>query len=69
VLLALGITRALREFAGWSDTLGPLSNFTITGPVVAQGLLLSLLVGLLAGIASARGAARKAVVESLHEVF
>jgi putative ABC transport system permease protein len=69
VLIAVGITRALRALAGWNDTLGPLSNFTITGPVIAQGLLLSLLVGLLAGIAPARGAARKPVVESLHEVF
>jgi putative ABC transport system permease protein len=69
VLLALGITRVLRTFAGWSDTLGPLSNFTITGSVIAQGALLSVLVGLLAGIAPARGAARKPVVETLHEVF
>jgi putative ABC transport system permease protein len=69
VLAALGITRTLRAFAGWSDTLGPLANFMITPPVIVQGLLLSLLVGLLAGIAPARGAARKAVVESLHEVF
>jgi putative ABC transport system permease protein len=69
VLTALGITRTLRAFAGWNDTLGPLSNFTITPAVIVQGLALSLLVGLLAGIAPARGAARKAVVESLHEVF
>jgi putative ABC transport system permease protein len=69
VVAALGITRMLRAFAGWNDTLGPLGNFMITPPVIAQGLLLSLLVGLLAGIAPARGAARKAVVESLHEVF
>jgi putative ABC transport system permease protein len=69
VLVALGITRTLRAFAGWNDTIGPLANFMITPPVIVQGLLLSLLVGLLAGIAPARGAASKAVVESLHEVF
>ena len=69
VLAALGITRLLGAFARWSDTLGPLGNFTLTPDVVVWGLLLSLAVGLLAGIAPAYGAAHRPASETLHEVF
>ena len=69
VLVAIGLTRVLREFAGWSETLGPLSNFIVTAPVIVDGLFLSLFVGMLAGVVPSFGAARKPVVESLHEVF
>jgi len=69
VLVALGLTRVLREFAGWSDALGPLSNFIVTAPVIVDGLFLSLFVGMLAGVVPAWGAAHKPVVQSLHEVF
>ncbi len=69
VLVAIGLTRVLREFAGWSETLGPLSNFIVTAPVIVDGLFLSLFVGMLAGIVPSWGAARKPVVQSLHEVF
>jgi putative ABC transport system permease protein len=69
VLLAIGLTRALRVFAGWSDTLGPLGSFIVTAPVIVQGLFLSLFVGMLAGVVPSFGAARKPVVQTLHEVF
>jgi putative ABC transport system permease protein len=69
VVLAFGITRALRMFAGWSETLGPLTNFRLTTDVVLSGIALSLLVGLLAGLAPAYGAARRSVAETLHEIF
>jgi len=69
VLLAFGLTGALKAAAGWSDVLGPLGNFTVTPFVVVQGLFLSLFVGMLAGVVPSFGAARKPVVESLHEVF
>ena len=69
VLVAIGLTRALRTFAGWSDTLGPLGSFFVTGPVIVQGLFLSLFVGMLAGVVPSFGAARKPVVQTLHEVF
>jgi len=69
VVLTVGLTRALRVFAGWSDTLGPLGSFIVTAPVIVQGVFLSLFVGMLAGVVPAFGAARKPVVQSLHEVF
>ena len=69
VLVAVGLTRALRTFAGWSATLGPLGSFIVTAPVIVQGLFLSLFVGMLAGVVPSYGAARKPVVQSLHEVF
>jgi len=69
VLLAVGITRALRMFSGWSEALGPLAVFIITGPVILQGLVLSLCVGIVAGIVPAYGAARKSVAGTLHEIF
>ena len=69
VLVAVGLTRALRMFAGWSEALGPLGAFVVTTPVIVQGILLSLFVGLLAGIVPSYGAARKPVVETLHEIF
>jgi len=69
VLLAVGLTRALRTFAGWSDALGPLGSFIVTAPVIVQGIFLSLFVGMLAGVVPSYGAARKPVVETLHEVF
>ncbi|HYD46859.1 MAG TPA: FtsX-like permease family protein [Terriglobales bacterium] len=69
VLLATGITQALRRFAGWSDSLGPLAGFIITPEVIAGGMVLSLAVGVLAGFLPAYGAARKPVVEALREVF
>jgi putative ABC transport system permease protein len=69
VLLAVGMTSALRAFAGWSDTLGPLGHFLVTAPVLVQGMFLSLVVGMLAGVVPSYGAARKPVAASLHEVF
>lgn len=69
VLLALGLTGALKAAAGFSEMLGPLGNFIVTPFVVVQGLFLSLFVGMLAGVVPSFGAARKPVVESLHEVF
>jgi putative ABC transport system permease protein len=69
VLVAMGLTHALRAFAGWSDTLGPLSGFFVTAPVIVQGIFLSLFVGMLAGVVPSFGAARKPVVQTLHEVF
>lgn len=69
VLVAMGLTHALRAFAGWSDTLGPLGSFFVTAPVIVQGIFLSLFVGMLAGVVPSFGAARKSVVQTLHEVF
>jgi putative ABC transport system permease protein len=69
VLLAMGMTGALRVFAGWSDALGPLGGFIVTAPVIVQGVFLSLFVGMLAGVVPSWGAARKPVVQTLHEVF
>ena len=69
VLVAVGLTRALQTFSGWSDTLGPLGSFIVTAPVIVQGVFLSLFVGMLAGLVPSYGAARKPVVEALHEVF
>jgi putative ABC transport system permease protein len=69
VLVAIGLTRALRAFAGWSDALGPLGSFIVTAPVIVQGVFLSLFVGMLAGVVPSYGAARKPVVQTLHEVF
>ena len=66
---AVGVTRVMQAFAGWSDALGPLGSFIITPSVIAQGLLLSVVVGLIAGVVPAYGAARKPVVEALREVF
>ena len=69
VLVAISLTGALRVFAGWSDTLGPLGGFIVTAPVIVQGVFLSLFVGMLAGVVPSFGAARKPVVQTLHEVF
>lgn len=69
VLLAVGLTRALRVFGGWSDALGPLGSFIVTVPVMIDGVFLSLFVGMLAGIVPSYGAAHKPVVATLHEVF
>jgi putative ABC transport system permease protein len=69
LLLALGLTGSLRAIAGWSETLGPLGNFTVTPAVVGEAALLSLGVGLLAGIVPALGAVRRPVAEALREVF
>ena len=69
VLVAVGLTRTLQTFAGWSETLGPLGSFIVTAPVIVQGVFLSLFVGMLAGLVPSYGAARKPVVEALHEVF
>jgi putative ABC transport system permease protein len=66
---ALGITKLMQAFAGWSASLGPLGSFIITAPVIVQGLFLSLFVGMIAGLVPSWGAARKPVVEALHEVF
>jgi putative ABC transport system permease protein len=69
VLLAIGLTRMLKASTGWNPSLGPLSSFIVTAPVIVQGLFLSLFVGMLAGIVPSFGAARKPVVQTLHEVF
>ena len=69
VLIAVGMTGALRVFSGWNDALGPLGGFIVTAPVIVQGLFLSLFVGMLAGVVPSLGAARKPVVQTLHEVF
>jgi ABC-type antimicrobial peptide transport system permease subunit len=68
-LIAVGLTRALRVFSGWSEALGPLGNFIVTVPVIVQGIFLSLFVGMLAGVVPSYGAARKSVAETLHEIF
>jgi putative ABC transport system permease protein len=67
--LAIGLTRLLRVFAGWSTTLGPLTSFIVTAPVIVEGVVLSLVVGILAGVVPAYGAATKPVAATLHEVF
>lgn len=67
--LTMGLTQALRAFAGWSETLGPLGSFMVTPAVLVQGVFLSLFVGMLSGVVPAWGAARKSVVQTLHEVF
>ena len=69
VSIAVALTRALRTFAGWSDTLGPLGNFIVTTPVIVGGVFLSLCVGMVAGVVPSYGAARKPVAQTLHEVF
>ncbi|HVO23868.1 MAG TPA: ABC transporter permease [Candidatus Margulisiibacteriota bacterium] len=69
VVVAMSLTGALRVFAGWNDSLGPLGSFIITAPVIVQGVFLSLFVGMLAGVVPSYGAARKPVVQTLHEVF
>jgi putative ABC transport system permease protein len=69
VLIAVGMTGALRVFSGWNDALGPLGGFIVTAPVIVQGVFLSLFVGMLAGVVPSWGAARKPVVQTLHEVF
>jgi putative ABC transport system permease protein len=69
VSLAYGATRMLKVFAGWSEALGPLGSFILTGPIVVQGLFLSLFVGMLAGFVPSFGASRKPVAQTLREVF
>jgi putative ABC transport system permease protein len=69
VALTMGLTGMLRAFAGWNETLGPLGSFIVTGPVIVQGVFLSLFVGMLSGVVPSWGAARKPVVQTLHEVF
>ena len=69
VALTIGLTKLLQAFAGWNETLGPLGSFIVTGPVIVQGVFLSLFVGMLAGVVPSWGAARKPVVQTLHEVF
>ncbi|MFN8643010.1 MAG: ABC transporter permease [Candidatus Binatia bacterium] len=69
VALTMGLTGMLRAFASWNDTLGPLGSFIVTGPVIVQGVFLSLFVGMLSGVVPSWGAARKPVVQTLHEVF
>lgn len=69
VALTIGLTELLQAFAGWNETLGPLGSFIVTGPVIVQGVFLSLFVGMLAGVVPSWGAARKPVVQTLHEVF
>ena len=69
VLLAVGLTRLLKVSTAWNPILGPLGNFSVNGPVIAQGLLLALLVGILAGVVPSWGAARKPAAEALHEIF
>jgi putative ABC transport system permease protein len=69
VAVTYGLTTGLGIAAGWTDTLGPLGSFIVTGPVIVQGVFLSLFVGMLAGVVPSWGAARKPVVQTLHEVF
>lgn len=66
--LAIGLTTVLRGAAGGGG-MGPLSGFVLTGPVIVQGLFLSLFIGMLAGIVPSFGAARRPVVEALREIF
>lgn len=68
LVLAIGLTSFLRSFADSGD-LGPLSGFVVTGPVLVQGVFLSLFIGMLAGVVPSIGAARKPVVEALREIF
>jgi putative ABC transport system permease protein len=67
--LTVALTELMRALSGWSVTLGPLGAFIVTGPVVAQGVFLSLFVGMLAGVVPAWGAAQRPVAQTLHEVF
>lgn len=67
--LTMGLTGLLRAFAGWNEALGPLGSFIVTGPVIVQGVFLSLFVGMVSGVVPSWGAARKPVVQTLHEVF
>ena len=69
LLLAIGLTSAIRNIAGGSGELGPLGGFLITAPVIVQGLFLSLFIGMLAGVVPSFGAARKPVAVALHEIF
>ena len=69
VCLTMGLTGLLRAFAGANEALGPLGSFIVTGPVIVQGVFLSLFVGMVSGIVPSWGAARKSVVQTLHEVF
>ncbi len=66
--LAIGLTTFLRSFADRGG-LGPMSGFVLTGPVIVQGLFLSLFIGMLAGVVPSFSAARKPVVEALREIF
>jgi putative ABC transport system permease protein len=69
VLAAVGLTHAVQMSTGWNNALGPLGNFVVTAPVIVQGLFLSLFVGMLAGVVPSYGAARKAVIQTLHDIF
>ena len=69
VCVTMGLTGLLRAFAGANEALGPLGSFIVTGPVIVQGVFLSLFVGMVSGIVPSWGAARKSVVQTLHEVF
>ena len=65
----IGFTTAIRSVTASGSTLGPLGGFVLTGPVIVQGLFLSLFIGMLAGIVPSFGAARKPVATALHEIF
>jgi putative ABC transport system permease protein len=69
VALAVALTHVLRATAGRVPELGVLGGFVVTGPVIAQGLVLALAVGILAGSIPAWGAARRPVAETLREAF
>ena len=69
VCVTMGLTGLLRAFAGANEALGPLGSFIVTGPVIVQGVFLSLFVGMISGVVPSWGAARKPVVQTLHEVF
>jgi putative ABC transport system permease protein len=69
-LLTYGFSALVRMgSSAWSNQLGPLTGFLVTGDIVAEGMLLSAVVGLIAGIAPAWGAAHRPVAETLREVF
>ena len=66
--LAYGFTSFLQGFADGGG-MGPMSGFMLTGPVLVQGLFLSLFIGMLAGVVPSFSAARRPVVEALREIF
>ena len=69
VCVTMGLTVLLRASPGATQSLGPPRIFIVTGPVIVQGVFLSLFVGMVSGIVPSWGAARKSVVQTLHEVF
>ena len=54
---------------GYSQLLGPLGQFQMSGAVFAEGVTVALVVGLIAGFVPAWNGARLGVVEALRRLF